>query len=148
MSLWFNQQVSAIGENEDLAKLLNIEVGHEKAWWSLGTIHLSAGMKNAPPFHLSKISKENPNVVFAISSCCDTGGTFYRFLLLNNKHFEIITGIDWFEMDIESHYEWARKLHYKEAVKLIEEYDPKQGLGAPIPINEDTEIGFLEPDIE
>lgn len=150
MSIWFVENVSAIGDDEDLAKLLNIEVGHKDTLWSLGTIHLSAGMKNAPPFPLRKISKENPNIIFAVSSFCDTGGTYYRFLLLNGKHIPIDTIEDIFlaETKIGSHYDWADKLNYKETKNIIEKFKITDTLGNPIPINEDTEIGFLEPIIE
>lgn len=148
MSIWFEIQVSAIGDNDSLAKLLNIEVGHKDTSWSLGTIHFSAGMKNAPPINSNKTSKENPEVIFAISSFCDTGGSYYRYLLLNGKHMPIDTIEDMYSSEIESHYAWADKLRYEETKKMIDEFDQEGALQSeisrPIPINKDTEIGFVE----
>jgi hypothetical protein len=148
MSTWFNQQVSILGKTEDLSKILNLCVHPGLTTWGLGTIHLSAGQKNAPPFPLTSMSKQHPNVIFAVSTMveCDN---YYRFFLLNGKHTDVLTmsPIGSLEKlkEIEGHYKWANKLKYDDVIKTIGVAPPD---ATRIPINEDTEIVFIEERIE
>lgn len=149
MSVWFSQKVSAIGKSEDLVKMLNIGVKPgDLTTYAMGPIHFSAGAKNRPPFPLTAMSKRYPNVVFAVSTMVECE-SYYRFLLLNGRHTDVVTMSPIVSIDelnkIEGHYKWTEGLKYDEAVEMIGIKPPEATV---IPINEDTEIEFIEEVVE
>ena len=109
MSIWVHLEVSAIGEKEHIAKLLNFEVGHEKSDWILDRFYLSVGMKNGSPLPIYKMSEKHPEIIFAVTSYCE--GDYYRFLLKNKKYASIFkTYLNENVSPIDSHMSWVKKL--------------------------------------
>jgi len=116
MSTWFNQKVTAIGQPKDLAKLINVNLGE-----LIDRLHLSAGMENAPPFPLLKMSKQHKNIIFASSTLVECN-SLYRFLLFNSKHIDIITIPEMNKYSqFKPHDTWVSRLEYN---SVLEKFFP------------------------
>lgn len=123
MGIWFSQKVTAIGQPEDLAKIINVNLKElEGIFLNIERLDLSAGMTDSPPFPLLKMSKQHRNVIFASSIMVEVD-SFYRFLLLDGQYREILV-MPYIKSDmdkIESHNAWTIRLEYN---NILNEYFP------------------------
>jgi hypothetical protein len=116
----------------------------------MGPIHLSAGEKNRPPFPAEAMSKQHPNLIFALSTMVECE-SYYRSLYINGEHVEVLSlpfSFDPFDDSIEPHRKWVDELKYEDVLKEIRA--TKALAGRPIskiPITEETEVLLAEPRI-